>query len=416
MKVNHSIHRFIDMRLCPISMNTFRKEEYNEYRMSATIIYDARESRSVNDDMFQRYTEFYNKKYGYNITFQKKQITTNDFIIIIDNQLYAVIERKTIPDFCGSIINNRLDKQMNDLLTIRDVKGSRIFLLLEGQAFCKQTTKFRHMTFQQIDAKKRSIMGKGIPIMLSRDSEYTVEQIVLLAADACRDSKNLRLPARAKVAATIDDIVSDKIQEWKNALNDTFSMMECKAEGCEQTLDVIQELREKYEAKIEKDLKKISSSYARDVQLAPVEEQAPQDIPIESLTPKCATPNETIHQMWCAIPSVSNKSAPILARKYTIKEFIAAPNADEIAELEFDSGMKFGVEKANKIVKAIKDLKTQVKILSQIRSVTPILAKKLIDDFTFAKLDEIGADYKFRNKRIKTVAGNIKAMINYRMT
>lgn len=397
---------------------------------AAQIIYDARESRSVNDDMFQRYTEVYNKKYGYNITFQKKQITTNDFIITVKGKLYAVIERKTIPDFCGSIINNRLDAQMNDLLKIRQSKGCRVFLLLEGGAFFKQTTRFRNFTFQQIDAKKRSIMGKGIPILHSKDSEYTVEQIVLLAADACRDFKTLELPNRANMRATLPDIADDEEKIATDTMNLAFSLMTSKlgdetedhkkieketAPDFEGTLDIIAELREKYEAKIANDFNKIRAMYAREMVIAPeVEDVA--EIPVESLVPKCATPNETLHQMWCAIPSVSNKSAPMLAKKYTLKEFIAAPNAEEIATLEFDSGKKFGMEKAAKIVKAVGTKLVQIKIISQVRSVTPVLAKKLLEDFTFDKLDTIGPEYKYKNKRIQAITTSLRTLLHLRLT
>jgi ERCC4-type nuclease len=285
--------------------------------MFAHIIYDDRESRSITEKMFERYREKYNT---YDIRITKQRITTSDFIICINNTIFSIIERKTLEDFRGSMIDGRLDEQINRLIEKKKESGYHIFLLLEGSCFYKQDKEFRGTTFRQLDAKKRSIMYDGVPIIHSRDPEYTVEQIILIAVDALTREK--------KRGAGEQD----------------------QEESKEEMIAII---------------------------------------PPECVVPNKKKPAQTLFNMWCALPGVSIKTAPILMQYYSLNEFF------QLSDLSIK---EIGTKRCQNILDKSKEAKHQMRVLAEVQGISVGLAEEILK---IHKIYELPKLFQYKSKKVK---------------
>jgi len=100
-------------------------------------------------------------KETYHLTIQTEQLKIGDYKIFPD----TVVERKTVNDFCLSIIDSRLFKQAYRLAQF----AQNPILLVEGQTFSSRKHKI------SIEAVKGAFITLGqtfhIPILRSRDEE-----------------------------------------------------------------------------------------------------------------------------------------------------------------------------------------------------------------------------------------------------
>lgn len=351
----------------------------------AHIVWDTREHKSISSFMFDAYID----KVKPDITHEMKQITTNDFMILVGSprKLFAVIERKTLNDFRDSMINGRLDNQINGLLELRRKRGCGVFLILEGKAFQNQKNNLRGTTFAQLDAKRRSIQYKGIPIIYTRDVEYTVEQVVLMACDSIKYENGL--PRRSNINSDIRDVLLDTC----DSMNDLFVYPS----------ELVKEDINNILCDANKNMNDLIEKFP--------EKKGDNELPIESITPKPLSITAMLYEMWKGIPSVSKRTIPILATKYTLMElFNSDPN--DVASIAFDSGRKIGSKNAEKMISGMRNVDVVAEILSGVKGVSKELSKQISRDFTFDKLIDIPDDYQFKGRRIKSKSSMIKKMIN----
>ncbi len=114
-----------------------------------------------------------------NIKFEKLEI--GDYLI-----KDIIIERKTLSDFAGSIINKRLQEQLSNLK-----KYPRYFLLLEGFDY----------DYENLPINENAIRGMllsiatdfQIPIIYTKDSEDTANFLLLLAKKYERTQVNFSI-------------------------------------------------------------------------------------------------------------------------------------------------------------------------------------------------------------------------------
>ena len=324
----------------------------------AHIVYDTRERRSVDDDIFQNIVNKYSQ---YPISLVKKQITYGDFVICNGNKIFAVIERKSMHDFQSSMINKRLDEQMDGLLILRAKYGCHIFLLLEGKCMQSQNVQYRGVSFGQLDAKRRSILYKGIPVIYSKDIEYTLEQVVLIAVDSC------------------------------------------KRGGCEDTMcDYLTSIPNEHQDEANKLLARI-----RELMIV-----TPCDflgeVPTQILLPKQKSDAQQLLSMWCSMKFITNKSAPTLMRQWTITEFVY--NRPDISEILIGD-KKFGAKKMEKIYANI-NADTMVRILCCINGVSKELAVTLAQ----YKFNEMPDTIQYRGRNIKKIMGRIKELLSFKLS
>lgn len=104
--------------------------------------------------------------------------------------------------------------------------------------------------------------------------------------------------------------------------------------------------------------------------------------------------SDIIRDMWCTLPGISDKSAPLIMEKYRLVDILCADKAalqkivKDIALMKFASGIRIGEAKANKIMALHgKDSRAvAAKILSQIPGLSENVAEIILDNFTLKQL------------------------------
>jgi len=327
----------------------------------AHIIYDTREDRSLSDVEFQTVVKKYSLKMP--ITLTKKQITHGDFVICNEHKIFAIVERKAMHDFQSSMISERLDSQINSLISMRAKYGCHIFLLLEGKVMQSQTNEYRGVTFAQLDAKRRSILYGGVGIIYSRDPQYTMEQIALMALDSYKYGNGNTKYGGGEAAHSIMSAIPDEHKDEATALWVKLTNM---------------------------------------IEVVPCE--FVNDIPAPMLQPKEISLAQQQLNMWCAIKFITTKTAPILMSKWSLVEFVnTKPN---ISELMID-GRKFGVKKMENVYANINE-GTKARILECVKGVSKDLSKQLA---TY-DLDKIPDTFQYRGRNIKKLMSHILNLLN----
>lgn len=329
----------------------------------AHIIYDTREDRSISDAVFQAVVGKYSIKSP--ITLTKKQITHGDFVICNNGKIFAVVERKAMHDFQSSMISKRLDEQINSLLSMRIKYGCHVFLLLEGKCFQSQTTTYRGVEFGKLDAKRRSIMYRGVPVIYSRDVDYTMEQITLLAVDSYKHGGN-----------NGNDSVDD----------DDIFLLSIPDEHKEEAQELCRRLR---------GLMAISPC------------DFIENIPAPMLQPKERSDAQQLLEMWCSMKYITIKTAPELMKHWSISEFVST--RPDISGVIIDS-RKFGEKKMANVYANINQA-AKVNILTCIKGVSKELATQLAD-YDFSNMPE---SVQYRKQNIKKVMTRVRLLLTMKL-
>lgn len=122
------------------------------------------------------------------ITAVTRQLTIGDFVVQSDNRIYAVFERKTLPDAAASIRDGRWNNR-EKLFALRDAHNCRVFFIIErnddnGEDECPQMPRpnakcDRGMLYKQIESSLfHMAVRDNICILFTANSIDTAKMMV----------------------------------------------------------------------------------------------------------------------------------------------------------------------------------------------------------------------------------------------
>lgn len=346
----------------------------------AMIIADNRERAVI--PHFQAYMAMVNKKLTKikQVNLVEGQLTIGDYSIVLSidtEKILMVIERKTWGDLADSIKTTRMSEQIKKMLAIRNNIQCKLLYIIEGKAFPRKTTKIHRIPFKNLHAKLRHILIRdNIPFIQSRNAVHTAEIIVDLALDFCKINKDDVLSPRCPICSNCiggDEDINEINTQEKPEVQEKPEMQE-QSETQEKPEMQEQEYKDDNN---KDDEKNVIDNFSIPKVLTNVIVKSDYDIKIN---------------MWMAVPNVSAKSAPILEEKFNIADLICGNiHGDEIAELHYPSGSKFGETRAFNIMamtnpKLKKCKKANVKILSAIPNITVNTAEKILEVYSLKEI------------------------------
>lgn len=366
--------------------------------MSALILADTREGNGANPYLGPVISE--NNKTnsklsktvgGGNIKFKIKQITVGDYCIFIKNKLNTkdllamVIERKTWKDLAASIKDNRMLSQHKKLIEIQKTKGCKLLYIIEGKFNYKDDFKVGNIPFKNLHAKLRHNIIRDIPFIQSKSEDHTAKIIVDMARDLLKmystDEVNFPLQECNLTDACLEEMllvqkkyielfnknnidINQKkmlydsiVNNFNNLLNITNSSIEIKTTQQLEQINKENKENKEIDQKPEPELHnfKQPEPELHNFKQEKEEKTGSYEIPKELTTNKIYEDSDIIMKMWSSLPGITEKSAVVLMENYKIYDIICAKkdNIDDIkkniADIKFNSGIRFGETKAAKV-------------------------------------------------------------------
>lgn len=151
------------------------KTKHNS-KMTVTIIVDSRE-RKVFSALCSQNQQF-------SIVVEEAVLNIGDFHIIINSNIYHIIERKTCSDLLSSLVDGRYKEQSFRLLE-HPLENKDIYYLIETDYLEKD---------QRIVSSVYSLNKKGFSVFRTRNVEDTVYFLLCLAKKAYKESTTQKFP------------------------------------------------------------------------------------------------------------------------------------------------------------------------------------------------------------------------------
>ena len=323
--------------------------------ISAFILADHRESNGANpylqsavDRSNAVNTKLPWKSGGGNLMFQ---IVNNgaigDYSIMIPsrynpnrNIVAAVFERKTWKDLAASIKDQRAISQHKNMLGIRDSRGCFIYYIIEGNLTYTDDYSIAHIPFKNLHAKIRSMSLKGVHSWQTRDQEDTARFLVNVARDISRLYRQESISFPLQETPTINIFKQDLevlLRRYKDSTDPDISR-------------IIANLGSDHNGLTDRDVAPAMTSEPVTSSVIAGDVQVPTD-----LTKRTESSHtDIIMNMWCAVPKVSNKTAPVLMEHINLIDLICATDTTQITKtisnMTFASGIHFGPVRANAVV------------------------------------------------------------------
>ena len=108
----------------------------------------------------------------------KEWITTGDVVIKKDGKIKVIIERKTLSDMMSSIIDNRCNKQLNQMREAHVKTGCVIMFVIEANRIYNA-----NVNVDAINTKLRHFVLQGIPYVRTKSIEDTADYIQKMTND-----------------------------------------------------------------------------------------------------------------------------------------------------------------------------------------------------------------------------------------
>jgi ERCC4-type nuclease len=291
------------------------------------------------------------------------------------NIVAAIFERKTWKDLAASIKDGRSIGQHKNLVGLRDTKGCFIYYIIEGNLTYADDTPIAHIAFKNLHAKIRSMSLRGVHSFQTRDQEDTARFLVHIARDLVRLYRT--------------EVVGFPLQEQPRAVSFKHDLTT---------------LLDKYKTADDPDIKAcmnvltIESNKLNDTEIASPPELTPTVVgssailPVELTKRSESSHTDIIMQMWCAVPKVSSKTAPVLMEQINLIDLICMDDVRQInamiSNMTFTSGMRIGPARADAITsiayngedpgKLSETYDAHIKIMSQIPSVSVETANQIL--------------------------------------
>ena len=349
------------------------------------------------------------------------RVTTGDYNILLHPEgvnapiVALIIERKSWKDLAASIKDGRLKGQHENMQEVAEKHGCRYMYIIEGKlTYDKAYSVARHMPFKNLIAKVRHTILRGALVIQTKDQDHTAEMIVDLARDMWRFYQNGTI-SFVKQILTPQGYLNE-IRELNKKYKESFLQQKLPT----HMIDVIEAVVEENDSEDSilqepinvEALVGAAEEIAEEHELEDVETIANLNligvysentvIPAALTEQKIKSDSDILERMWTAIPTVTDKSAPSLMKRFKISDLIAATDAqctnyiNEIAEMKYPSGTKIGEVRAKKIMgiaysgagtTKLDKLKTiSMKILSEIPGVTKPTAEKILETYSLRQI------------------------------
>ena len=344
------------------------------------------------------------------------------------NVLAAVFERKTWKDLAASLKDQRAMTQHKNMLELQAKKGCMLYYIMEGGLTYQDTTKIARIPFKNLHAKMRSMSLKGVHSFQTRNQEDTARLLINLARDISRLYRNDKISFPKQEAEILGAQESTNpveqlhtrllqaVEEYKAATPQEDPIAKSLLDFCNQL-----GVSNVPDTPVESTSGNTVEIEAENLGTPNTFDMNNIDIPQELTTRPERRNDDIVLSMWCALPDVSSKSAPILMKEIKIADILTvmpyetAKMTDKITHMQYPSGAKFGRKRAERIMqvgyggddvtnKAIKK-KLMIKVLSKIPRVTEEIARIILDNYSMQDVisgifeDEI-ANLKRNNRRL----------------
>jgi len=161
------------------------------------------------DDRESKVIPFFKDEYQ-DIEIEVKRIQIGDYVIMQDEKVLFVIERKTWCDLSTSIKDGRT-KNVDKLISLREQTGCKILYLIEGKARNSPTKRFARIPFKSLQSHLDHLMVRNnVFIVHSNNEEDTVARLI----EFCNNYLTLNITGGDKEIFTNKDeeVVVDAIK------------------------------------------------------------------------------------------------------------------------------------------------------------------------------------------------------------
>lgn len=116
-----------------------------------------------------------------NITYEIKQITTADYVVVTpNNNVLVAIERKSLEDYAASLKDGRTDN-ISKLIKMREETGCRIMYIIEGPPCPPPDAFFGNIAYKNIESSMFHLMIRdGVSCIQTRDTLDTAKTLARL--------------------------------------------------------------------------------------------------------------------------------------------------------------------------------------------------------------------------------------------
>jgi ERCC4-type nuclease len=368
--------------------------------------------------------------------------TVGDYTILLPSKLdqnkniiAAVFERKTWKDLAASIKDKRSIHQHKSLTEFKEKNGCYAYYIIEGAISYAEDTDVAHIPFKNLHAKVRSLSLKGTHSFQTKSQEHTAWLLANLGRDLARLYRQdlisfpLQDIAFAATAATTTTTLIESLQQAVNQykagpnhqiLVDALANVMTLAQGfatpaptpSTDEFDITSTSTSLLPVPL------TSSSVSAEGGTLTSGGRDIVHIPQDLKTRVVRSYTDILMSMWCEIPKVSSKAAPILMSKVDIKDVICCPMEsrskmrDLMANLTFAGGTKIGIVKSDAIMQiaviGVDQTATLVaqdihaKILAQVPQVSLEVAGAILEKITLRKICEtVRLKDRFRNEDLE---------------
>lgn len=146
------------------------------------------------------------------INYEVKKLTTGDYSIWIGNFLKVIIERKTWEDLDRSIIDGRLESQLENMMEIKSKYNSTCFLIIEG-SYKRSCRIEKKGLIKKLD---RIMLQNTAYVIFTTSISNTVERII----DLC---EAIEVDKIGGIEAKNNVLTEPRVQKDNQVLRDMFT-------------------------------------------------------------------------------------------------------------------------------------------------------------------------------------------------
>jgi ERCC4-type nuclease len=307
------------------------------------------------------------------INYEIKQITVGDYIVLDpNNNIMAVIERKSLDDFGASIIDGRTQNK-DKLIELREKTNCRIIYIIEGPEYPKLHQIFGRVKYKAIQSSIFHLMiNDGVSVINTKSTLHTaitlhsfiksMETLIIKNKKVCEIPDNTHVDNTHVDNTHVDNThVIGSSQNIENAINEKNSV----------------------------DL--ISKKFVK-------------------------SDNEILREMWSKFSNITIQSSDEYSKYFTLADIIY--KRKPLDDFKLSSGKLIRPKIKNILSKSI-DIPVQIKILSSVPLVSKNTATAIINLHTLEdllKMENISEIYINNRKLGKAKEINIKKYFNINLS
>lgn len=155
------------------------------------------------DDREHAVIPYFEEYKAHEISINVERINTGDYIIMYNNKIIMVIERKTWKDLASSIKDGR-KTNVENLIELRNETNCVIFYIIEGDPIPKTSNKFCRIPYKNLRSHlDHLIIRDNIHIIHSKNQKHTVARIFEIIKNYLSIKPSLLLKYDDKISTNI---------------------------------------------------------------------------------------------------------------------------------------------------------------------------------------------------------------------